>query len=395
MRIGILRDDPHSRHAEVNAFFHDGADFSVSLAEPELEHFFKERDFDGLIAADAYKQKILSFMDRLDPAAEDAQAADCVINREGILTGYNTGIYGFRDFLFVKDIPVKKRTVYLTEDGVNTAGYARVISQLGGTPVVCDDPQKIGDIAEQVQVIVHTGDQDVDLGMLPKLETVIDLDAERFRTKLLSEAKQLGKKAYGGLEIFVRQIWSANCLFQGKTLDPFAAEECIREMRRRHRNIVLIGMPTSGKTTMTSILAERLHKPYVEIDEEIVKKTGLSIPELFGKYQEEGFRKIESECIYEHRNDDGVIISCGGGVIKNEENLKWLSERGLIFWMDRDLEKLFPTDSRPLSSSMDSLKEMYEERRPLYEKYADVRVDNNTTLEATAEAILEAITKQP
>ena len=144
---------------------------------------------------------------------------------------------------------------------------------------------------------------------------------------------------------------------------------------------------------MTSILAERLHKPYVEIDDEIVKKTGHTIPELFTLYREEGFRQIESECIYEHRNDDGVIISCGGGVIKNEENLKWLSERGLIFWMDRDLEKLFPSDTRPLSNTMDSLKEMYEERRPLYEKYADVRVDNNSTLEATAEAILEAMTK--
>ncbi len=393
MRIGILQDDPHSWHAEVNAFFHDGETFIVTLTEPELERFFKERDFDGLIITNAYKQRILPFMDRLDSAAEDAQAVDCVINREVVLTGYNTGLYGFRDFLFIKDIPVRNRTVYLTEDGVNTAGYARVISQLGGTPVVGDDPQKIKDIAEHVQVIVHTGEQELDLGMFPKLETVIDLDVERFRTKLLSEAKQLGKNAYGGLEIFVRQIWSSNCLFQGKTLDPFAAEECVREMRRRHRNIVLIGMPTSGKTTMTSILAERLHKPYVEIDEEIVKKTGLSIPELFGRYQEEGFRKIESECIYEHRNDDGVIISCGGGVIKNEENLKWLSERGLIFWMDRDLEKLFPSDTRPLSNSMDSLKEMYEERRPLYEKYADVRVDNNTTLEATAEAILEAITK--
>ena len=392
MRIGILQDNPHSWHTEVNTFFHDGESFTMALPETETGSFFAEREFDGLIVSDAYKQKILPYMDRLDSTAEYAQAVDCVINHEGVLTGYNTGLYGFRDFLFVKDIPVRKRTVYLTDDGVNTAGYARVISQLGGTPVAGDDPQMIKDIAEQVQVIVRAGEQDLDLGMFPKLETVIDLDVERFRTKLLSEAKHLDKKAYGGLEIFVRQIWSANCLFQGKTLDPFAAEECVREMKRRHRNIVLIGMPTSGKTTMTSILAERLHKPYVEIDDEIVKKTGFSIPELFERYQEEGFRKIESECIYEHRNDDGVIISCGGGVIKNEENLKWLSERGLIFWMDRDLEKLFPSDTRPLSNSMDSLKEMYEERRPLYEKYADVRVDNNTTLEATAEAILEAMT---
>lgn len=391
MRIGILQDNPHSWHTEVNAFFHDGESFTMALPEAETVRFFAEREFDGLIVSDAYKQKILSFIDRLDSTAEYAQAADCVVNRGGVLTGYNTGLYGFRDFLFVKDIPVRKRTVYLTDDGLNTTGYARVISQLGGTPVVGNDPQKIGDIAEQVQVIVHTGEQDLDLGMFPELETVIDLDVERFRTKLLSEAKHLDKKAYGGLEIFVRQIWSANCLFQGKTLDPFAAEECVREMKRRHRNIVLIGMPTSGKTTMTSILAERLHKPYVEIDDEIVKKTGHTIPELFTLYREEGFRKIESECIYEHRNDDGVIISCGGGVIKNEVNLKWLSERGLIFWMDRNLEKLFPSDTRPLSNTMDSLKEIYEERRPLYEKYADVRVDNNSTLEATAEAILEAI----
>ncbi len=157
------------------------------------------------------------------------------------------------------------------------------------------------------------------------------------------------------------------------------------------KNIVLIGMPTSGKTTMTALTAERLGMPYIELDDEVSEEIGMSITECFRTHGEAFFRQAETECIRMHMHDCGTLISCGGGVVKDPENMRMLKENGIILWLDRDLDKLYTTASRPLSTTREQLTELYEERIGLYRMYADVRIDNNGTIEETAEQIIRAV----
>ena len=156
-------------------------------------------------------------------------------------------------------------------------------------------------------------------------------------------------------------------------------------------NIVLIGMPTAGKTTLASLLHEYTGREVVEMDETIAAVLDMSIRECFERYGEGYFRDLETAEAKRLRNAEGKIISCGGGIIKREENMRYLAENGVIFWIDRDPQKLFPTDSRPLSSNQSDLARLYEERKDLYSRYCDYRISNNTTPQEAVMRILEVL----
>ena len=150
---------------------------------------------------------------------------------------------------------------------------------------------------------------------------------------------------------------------------------------------MLIGMPTSGKTTVGRKLARDLGMEQIDMDRELVKRIGMPIANYFKKNGEGAFRKLESQLCRELRSTSGVIISTGGGVVKNEQNMFDLTSNGLVFWLDRSVEKLNATKSRPIASDREALERLYVERRELYEKYSDIRIDNNEALSKAAEAI--------
>jgi shikimate dehydrogenase len=203
------------------------------------------------------------------------------------------------------------------------------------------------------------------------------------------KAQELGIKSQGGLYMLGAQAVFANEYFMSHKIDKELCERVYKNVLSCKNNIVLIGMPSSGKTTIGKRLSEMTGKTFVDTDDEIVKKIGMSIPSYFEKYGEEEFRRIESLVVGKVSAQNNQIIATGGGVILKNENVRRLKQNGLLYFIDRDLELLCPTDNRPLSSNKEALKKRYEERYPIYKTSCDVAIDGNGTVEQVAEKIFK------
>ena len=233
-------------------------------------------------------------------------------------------------------------------------------------------------------------DQDrapADISRMHKPAGVVDCVAHPYRTRLQFEAKCAGLPYCGGLAVETTIAAKELRLAKGKDFSADRLLQAEQDAVRESRNIVIIGMPTSGKTTLSALLSGISTRPVIEMDEMIEKKLGMSIARCFAEKGEEYFRDAETQTAKDLRGLSGCIISCGGGVIKRRENMRYLSENGLIILIDRNLEKLFPSDERPLSSSRQAIRKLYEEREPLYRLYHDLTVDNNTDPESAAAAL--------
>ena len=236
----------------------------------------------------------------------------------------------------------------------------------------------------------------LDVAAMPGLEAVVDVVYNPVRTELLLRAEEAGVPVTAcGLEMLVAQaVWAAEAFLD----KPFADREgeirrSAAALRRDILNVSLVGMPSSGKTTLGRALAAALGRPFVDLDEEIVRAAGRSIPAIFEAEGEEGFRARETEQIRRFGKESGLLISCGGGAVKRPENVRALRQNGLVLFIDRPLEALTVGGGRPLSSSPEALRKMEAERRPLYERAADAAVPNDGTVEQAAARALETLNK--
>lgn len=407
MRLGLIGHPlGHSWSPAIHQYFiHE--DYQLSdLDEKQLDAFLKEKDFDGLNVTIPYKETVIPYLDELDEMAEKIGAVNCIVNDHGKLKGYNTDWIGFAEMLKHHDVDVKGKKIAVLGSGGASKAIAAALEYLGGIPYVISRRKREGVLTyeelfereKEFPVIVnttpvgmypHCDDVPVDLKRFHHLEAVVDIVANPLRTRLCFEAKSLGLQTCGGFEMLVRQAFAADELFLNKKLNGSMVSSCMNALLKTRRNIVLIGMPTSGKTTVSKELGRVLKRGPVEMDAEIEKKLGTSISQCFAEKGEEYFRKTETEVAREHRQGKGEIISCGGGVIKTPETMRYLSENGLVILMTRNLDQLYPSDDRPLASSKEAVKKLYEERKPLYEKYRDVTVDNSGTIEETIQEILK------
>ena len=261
----------------------------------------------------------------------------------------------------------------------------------------CIDYQELYDIQDEISMIVNTtpvgmfpeeGRMPVDIDRFTGLRDVLDVVANPLRTRFSYEAEMRGINAYGGLEMLVAQALKGDELFFGEQMNTDLISECVRDINSRRRNIVLIGMPSSGKTTVGRMLADRLGMKYLDMDEEIIRRIGMPIADYFALNGEDSFRDVESEvCRYAH-GLESTVVATGGGVIKRRENMHCLAHSSLIIWLDRDIEKLLPSDERPLASRKSDMYRLYEERKDFYDMYCDVRVINN----GEPEDIIEEVT---
>ena len=233
------------------------------------------------------------------------------------------------------------------------------------------------------------GEQAADLRLFPKLKAVLDVVYNPDRTALLLQAEELGIKSCNGLYMLVAQAKRSSELFTGEEIPDEKIGEITEALRKEALNTVLIGMPGCGKSSIAKLLSEKLSRSVIEADALIEEKAGMSIPEIFADRGEEGFRKLETEVLAEQGKLSGKIISTGGGCVTRQENYPLLHQNGTIFWLQRDTA-LLPKDGRPISLRSD-LHELYEKRRPCYERFADVVIDNNGSLEATVKSILEVL----
>jgi shikimate dehydrogenase len=224
----------------------------------------------------------------------------------------------------------------------------------------------------------------IDLDKFPRLTALIDVVYNPIRTTLVSRAKEMGIKAEGGLYMLGAQAVYAYEHFMDTKVDRSICDTVYNTVLKQKDNIILTGMPSSGKTTIGKILASKTGKTFVDTDDEIVKKIGMDIPSYFAKYGEKAFRNVESEVIKEVSVNNNQIISTGGGAILREENITYLKQNGNIYFLNRDLEKLIPTSDRPLSSDIDALKRRYDERYPIYKATADIIINGNATPDEVA-----------
>ncbi len=407
MKLGLIGYPlGHSWSKPIHDFM-IGSDYQMFELKPEeLEGFMTKKDFDGLNVTIPYKQKVMKYLDEIDETAAKIGAVNTIVNHNGVLKGYNTDYLGFMEMLKRNHIDVQgKKTAVLGSGGASRA-VAAALTILGADfDIVSRKAERENTIlyetmyerSDDYQVIVnttplglapHPDDMPVDLSRFTKLEAVADIIANPLRTRLLFEAGCRGLKTAGGLEMLVAQAWHADLLYTGEQLDPQLITDCLAELYRDRRSIVLIGMPTAGKTTVSALLGEACGRDVIEMDDEIVEILGTSIKECFAEKGEDYFRWLEQEVAKDLRSGGRFVISCGGGVIKNPETMRFLSENSIVVWLKRGIEQLFATDSRPLSSNAEALRKLYEERRPLYELYSDVSADNTGDIGDTVAEII-------
>ena len=407
MKLGLIGYPlGHSWSKPIHDFM-IGSDYQMFELKPEeLEGFMTKKEFDGLNVTIPYKQKVMKYLDEIDETAAKIGAVNTIVNHNGVLKGYNTDYLGFMEMLKRNHIDVQgKKTAVLGSGGASRA-VAAALTILGADfDIVSRKAERENTIlyetmyerSDDYQVIVnttplglapHPDDMPVNLSRFTKLEAVADIIANPLRTRLLFEAGCRGLKTAGGLEMLVAQAWHADLLYTGEQLDPQLITDCLAELYRDRRSIVLIGMPTAGKTTVSALLGEACGRDVIEMDDEIVEILGTSIKECFAEKGEDYFRWLEQEVAKDLRSGGRFVISCGGGVIKNPETMRFLSENSIVVWLKRGIEQLFATDSRPLSSNAEALRKLYEERRPLYELYSDVSADNTGDIGDTVAEII-------
>lgn len=390
----------HSYSVPIHRALGNG-EYKLYERQPQdIEQLLRDPDLGGLNVTIPYKQEVMQYLDSIDPAAREIGAVNTVVRRGGRLIGYNTDHIGFCRMLEHSGIGVAgKKALVLGSGGASKtavvclrrlgAGSVTVISREG------EDNYTNLHRHSDAQIIVNctpvgmypdTLVSPVDLTEFPLCEGVADMIYNPLRTALLMQAEGLGIKTAGGLLMLTSQAVAAHELFFDTKVADDTDLSLASALRRDSENIVLVGMPGSGKSTVGAVLAVLSGREAVDIDALIAQKAGKTIPEIFAQDGEDAFRRLESDILREECKQKAKIIITGGGAVTREENYPALHQNGKIYEITRDINKL-ATRGRPLSKDLDTLRRMYEVRRPMYEAFRDVSVANDNTPEHTAQEI--------
>ena len=407
-RFGLLgRKLSHSFSPEIHrqlAQYSEPYSYDIFEVEPEnLESFVRCGDWAGLNVTIPYKQDVMAFCDELSPEAERIGAVNTLVRRDGRILGYNTDYTGFRKTVEASGAPVCGAKCIVLGSGGASRAVTCVLEDLGASQVVvvsrdgrtgCDYLQMKQDHQDAVIMVnttpvgmyPHTGVSAAYPGAFWKLEYVFDVIYNPLRTNFLCQARKSGMETFNGLKMLTEQAKASAQLFLNCEIPESAAASIERSLAWEKENIVLIGMPGCGKSTVGRILAEKTGRRFVDIDERITEREGRSIPSIFAEDGEEQFRRMETEAVESLKQETGIVIACGGGVVTREENYYSLAENGRLIFLNRDIS-LLPTDGRPLSQST-PLARMYAHRLPLYRSWCDMEVENSgKTPEETAAEI--------
>ena len=403
-RYGLIGEKlGHSHSKTLHGFL---AKYSYELwpMPPEnLDAFLRGGDFDGLNVTIPYKKAVIPYLAEIGDTARRIGSANTIVRREdGTLFGDNTDAYGMSVMAQRAGIRFGGQKTLILGSGGTSMTAQDVVRQAGGEAVVVsrhgennyENLERHADAAyvintTPVGMYPNTGEQPMDLERLPNLRGVLDVVYNPLRTQLLMQAQRLGIPCEGGLSMLVYQAVRACELFTGQPVDAAHAREAEKALRKSVTNLVLIGMPGCGKSTLGAMLARSLHMPLVDLDEEIEKAASMPIPRIFETEGEEGFRSLEAEQVRRFGAQGGRVIVTGGGAVKREENRRFLQMNGFVVWITRDLS-LLPMNGRPLSQSREALERMWQEREPLYARCADARVVNDGTLASCKTQIEEA-----
>lgn len=408
MQCGLLgRKLGHSYSPQIHNLLGDYSYVLFEKEPEELKNFLKNGEFSGLNVTIPYKKEVIPYLSELSPTAQKMGCVNTVLRRsDGTLYGHNTDYFGFTSLVRHAGLSVTGKKVLVLGSGGASNTAVAALKDLGANPVVIsrsgeNNYQNLHRHTDAAAIVnttpvgmyPNTGVSPIDLELFPHLEGVLDVIYNPARTQLLLDAEKLGIPRENGLWMLVAQAKEAAEVFTGGKISDEVIEKIYRELSHQMKNIVLIGMPGCGKTTIGALLAEKLGRTLADADEKIISLAGKSIPEIFAQDGEPTFRDWETQALTELGKQSGLVIATGGGCVTQKRNYPLLHQNGYLVWLERDYSVL-PTDGRPLSQAND-LGKMYAARKPLYEAFADIRVENAGTPEETAQKILDALEELP
>lgn len=399
----------HSFSKEIHARLADYAYELMELTEDELQPFLEKKDFEAINVTIPYKQAVIPYLDSVSEIARRIGAVNTVVNRGGRLCGYNTDYYGMRALIERVGLNLHGKKVLVLGTG-GTSKTARVVAaDMGASEILTVSRQASRSPSEKTvlygeaaalhsdaQIIINTTpvgmypdceSGPMDISVFDRLEGVIDAVYNPLCTNLVLDAKARGIKAEGGLYMLVMQAVIAVEKFLDTEIPKDTADRVFAEILASKENIVLTGMPGSGKSTVGRLI-EMDGFERIDTDAEIEKRCGCTIKELIAAKGEPYFRDLESEVIRDVSAQGSRIISTGGGAILREENVRALKRNGRLFFIDARLARLRATEDRPLTDTADKLAKLYNERIGTYRATADVTVPDMETAEAEAGYIL-------
>lgn len=399
----------HSFSKEIHNALTDYQYELKELAKDEVSAFMTEHNFKAINVTIPYKETVIPFLDSISDEAKKIGAVNTIVNKNGKLYGYNTDFFGMKSLIERAEIEIKNKTVAILGGG-GTSKTAYAVSEFLCAKAIYKVSRNEKDgfityselynMSDNIDVIINT----TPVGMYPNifasavevekfknLSGVVDAVYNPLRSKLVFDALKNNIKAVGGLYMLVAQAAGAVEKFIDTVVATEDIEKVFLKLFNSKENIVLIGMPSSGKTTVGTALAEKLNRPFFDSDKLIEETEKTSIPEIFKEKGEQYFRTCETDAVFLLSKNNSSIISTGGGAILNEKNVELLKENGKVFFLDRPLEMLLTTDDRPLSSNKADLEKRYNERYDLYKASADVVIDASGTVEAVVNQILKVI----
>lgn len=415
----------HSYSKYIHSLLGDYSYDLIELSSSQLEVFLKKGDFKGINVTVPYKKDVIPFLSTISPEAEKIGSVNTIVNQNSKLYGYNTDYQGFLYAAEQAGIDFKGKKVIILGTGGTSLTASTVAQDKGAEKITlvsrtgtinyeniytCQE----GAICADTEIIINTtpvgtypnnGEKIIELSRFPSCIGVIDVIYNPLSTALILEAEKLGIQCTGGLPMLIGQaIYASKIFISPSTVDTTnnnsaiaddnvceKTKQIFEKAEAEIKNIILIGMPGCGKTTIGKIISTLTGKTFVDTDTEIEKMTGKSIPLIFMEDGEEYFRQLEADIINTVGKENRRIIAVGGGAVLREENYRNLKQNGTIVFIQRELEML-ATKGRPLSAGgIELLKKMYEIREPLYKKNSSITVHNENTQEETAEEIMKLI----
>ena len=405
MVYGLLgRTLRHSYSPQIHALLGD-YEYRLFEVEPQdLEAFLKKREFGGINVTIPYKKDVLPYLSGISDNAKRIGAVNTIIVKEdGGLYGDNTDYDGFLCLVQKSGFQVKGKKALVLGTGGASLPISAVLSDLGAREVVFisrsgeNNYQNLSRHAD-TDLIVNTTPvgmypnnlkAPLSLSEFPNLSGVLDIVYNPQKTKLILDAERLGIPAYSGLLMLVAQGKRAAELFLGHDIPDSETDRIFKKLSTEMQNIVLVGMPGCGKTTVGKALAEQLNRPFFDADEEILKQTGKSAEAWIEACGEAVFRQKETEVLESLCKQSGTVIATGGGAVTVLENADILRQNSIVFFINRDVSAL-PVEGRPLSKAT-ALSEMYEVRLPLYRGVCDYEIAADGSVEAVVRRILEEL----
>ena len=406
--IGKYIKTTHSK--EIYAFLFPESQYTnhIIKTQEELDNFFTKKDFSFVNVTNPYKKTVISYLDKTSNTVKKTGACNLIINKKGILTGFNTDYYGFYMMLKKHQIEIKNKTFLILGNGATASTVKCVLEDHGAKSITiaCRNIKNPGEILfkdiknKDIEVIINTtpvGSRVKDKAIIkisdyPKIETFIDVIYHPYRTESMIDAKEQGKGAIGGLDMLIFQAMLTYCLVTKTVIPEIVWNFTKKSLVLRHTNLVFIGLPASGKTTISKKLKQELDIKCLDTDAMIEKALHKKIKTIFKEYGEDFFRETEEILVKQIAKLEGVIISTGGGTIIRKENYKQLARNGIFVYLKKtNFDDFIPDKNRPLVKSKDDIKKLYKQRNPIYEKAADITISAENDMTTIVEEVKSAI----